>query len=117
MKNVFVAIIAVLGVSLYYGGKHIAHVKCVESALDTHCKKSYNGYQKVESVDAKWWNPVNSDCYNCTAKVAFADGVKDITFTAKEATLIDCTKDDWEADFGFWGWIGEDYRILNVKAK
>lgn len=117
MKNVFMAILVIVGVALCYGGKHIAHVKCVEAALDMHCKKSYNGYQKVECVDAKWWNPVNSDGYSCTAKVLFADGVKDITFTAKEATLASIAKDDWEPNFGFWGWIGDDYRILNVKAR
>ena len=84
---------------------------------DCNCKKNYQGYQRVESLDVPWWNPVNTDGYACSAKVVFSVGGKDIHFTAKKARITDIANDDWEVNLGFWGWIGDDYRIFGVKAK
>ena len=118
MQKVIIYIIGIaIVLPLFYGGKHIAHVKCVEAALDMQCKKSYQGYQRVESVDVPWWNPINTDGYACSARVMFPSGGKDIVFTAKKARAIDLASDDWDVNFGFWGWIGDDYRIFNVKLK
>lgn len=103
--------------ALCYGGKHIAHVKCVEEALDMQFKKHYQGYQQVESVDVPWWIPFSNNGYECSAKVAFAGGTTDISFTAKRAHLHEVAEDDWEVNLGFWGWLGDDYRIMNIKAK
>ena len=116
-KIVMYVVLVPVALALFYGGKHIAHVKCVEGALDMLCKKSYQGYQRVESVNVPWWNPVNIDGYNCSAKVTFSDGVKDIDFTAKKARITDVAADDWDVNLGFWGWIGDDYRVMNIKAK
>ena len=113
-KIVMYAVLIPVALLLFYGGKHIAHVKCIECALDMQCKKSYQGYQLVESVDVPWWNPVNTDGYDCSAKIMFAGGSKDIGFTAR---VTDLAADDWDVNLGFWGWIGDDYRIMNVKAK
>lgn len=118
MKKIMLNVVLVaIAIPIAYGGKHIAHVKCVESALEMHCKKSYQGFQKVEAVEVPWWNPFNDDGYACSAKVVLGEKVADVAFTAKRATLSDFAKEDWEVDLGFWGWIGDDYRIINVKAK
>ena len=109
-----VCIILILG--LVYCGKHVAHIKCVEAALEMRCK-NIAGYQKVESVDVPWWNPFNSNGYACSAKVAFSGGVKDVGFTAKRVRITDLAGDDWDVNLGFWGWIGDDYRIIDVKAQ
>ena len=116
-KIMMYVVLTPIALVLFYGGKHIAHVKCVEGALDMQCKKSYQGYQRVQSVDVPWWNPVNTDGYDCSAKVAFSGGIKDIGFTAKKARVTDLAAEDWDVNLGFWGWIGDDYRIMNVKAK
>ena len=115
-KFMMYAVAVVIVVPLLYGGKHIAHVKCVEAALDMHFKH-YQGYQKIESVEVPWWNPVNDDGYACSAKVALNDKTADVAFTAKKARLTDIAKDDWEVNLGFWGWLGDDYRIFNVNVK
>ncbi len=117
MKKVMLyVVLVVIALPIVYGGKHIAHVKCVEGALEMHCKKNN---QKVESVEVPWWNPLNDEGYACSAKVSANGKVADIAFTAKRLTLTDIAndKDDWELNLGFWGWIGDDYRIFNVKAK
>ena len=118
-KIVMYVVLTPIALALFYGGKHIAHVKCVEGALDMLCKKSYQDYQRVESVDVPWWNPnfISDVEYGCSAKIAFSDGVKDVGFTAKKARIADITADDWDVNLGFWGWLGNDYRIMNVKAK
>lgn len=121
MKKIITwVILLAIGVPLFYGFKHIAHVKCVEAALDMHCKKSYQGYQQVKSVDVPWWNPINMDGYACSAKVMFsadATNGKNIAFTARKARITDVANDDWEVNFGFWGFFGDDYRIFDVKTK
>ena len=147
-KIVMYVVLTPIALALFYGGKHIAHIKCVEGALDMQCKKSYQGYRRVETVDVPWWNPFNSKGYSCSAKVAFADGIKDIVFTAKRVSGAELVKDaatiavtakkatearsegdlddlnrkldevdNWDVNMGFWGWLGDDYRIMNVKAK
>ena len=105
-----------IALGLLYGGKHVVHVKCVEAALEMRCK-NVAGYKKIESVDVPWWNPANANGYDCSAKIAFSDGVKDVGFTAKRARVTDLAKDDWDVNLGFWGWLGDDYRIFDVKAK
>jgi hypothetical protein len=118
MKKIVLYVVAVvIGVTLFYGGKHIAHVKCVEAALDIHCKKNCPGYQKIESVDVPWVNPFDPDGYACTAKIALQDKTADVAFTAKKARLSDLAQDDWDVNLGFWGWLGDDYRIFNVRMK
>ena len=116
-KVILYAVLVVVALPIVYGGKHIAHVKCVEAALDMHCKNSYQGFQKVEAAEVPWWNPFNEGGYACSAKVSLNGKVIDVAFTAKRATLSDVAKDDWEVNLGFWGWIGDDYRIIGVKAK
>lgn len=108
----------VIALPLCYFIKHIPHVKCVEGALEMHCKRSYANFKQIESVDVPWWNPFSDEKYNCSAKLVFANETKDIVFVAKRASALnDLTKDDWDVNFGFWGWLGDDYRIFDVKAK
>jgi hypothetical protein len=49
--------------------------------------------------------------------VLTASGSRDISFEATRATMADVMKDDWEVNMGFWGWLGDDYRIMNIKVK
>ena len=30
--------------------------------------------------------------------------------------IADVMKDDWEVNMGFGGWLGDDYRIMNINA-
>ena len=125
--------IFLIALGLFYGGKHVAHIKCVEAALEMRCK-NVAGYQEVESVDVPWWNPFNSDGYDCSAKIAFSGGVKDVGFTAKKVRAMDLIMDvvelsdtrlrrkhhvaeDWDVNLGCWGWIGDDYIIMNIKTR
>ena len=125
--------IFLIALGLFYGVKHVIHIKCVEAALEMRCK-NVAGYQKVESVDVPWWNPFNSNGYDCSAKIAFSGGVKDVGFTAKKVRAIDLIMDvvelsdtrfrrkhhaveDWDVNLGFWGWIGDDYIIMNIKTR
>lgn len=116
-KIITYAVITPFALALAYGGKHIAHVKCVEGALDMQCRKNYQGYQRAESVEVPWWNPIPGAEYACSAKLVFNGGETDVSFTAKEARLSDLAADDWDVNLGFWGWLGDDYRIMNVQAK
>lgn len=123
------AVLVAIGLLVCYSGKHIAHVKCVEGALEMRCK-NLQGFTKVVSIDVPWWNPLSeSDGYNCTAKLAFAQSEKDVEFVAKRVRIVGALEDvakaysgqdvadDWEVNMGFWGWIGDDYRIQGLKAK
>ena len=119
-RAVGMAVLVVIGVSGFYGIKHVAHVQNVKTALDFQCKKSVKDYKGVVSADVPWWKVLDHDVdYPCSATLKI--GTKDVpvSFVAKRVTLSNAMKggDDWEVNFGIWGWIGEDYHIANIKAK
>jgi hypothetical protein len=116
-KIIIIAISLPVALGIFYGCKHFAHVKCVEGSLELYFKNKYKDFKQIESVDVSWWNPFGSERYACTAKVLTASGSRDISFEATRATMADVMKDDWEVNMGFWGWLGDDYRIMNIKVK
>lgn len=117
MKKVICTIVLVpLAVALFYGFMHIAHAKCVKAALEAYCERNAKTFQKIESLEVPWWQPFTGDEYSCVAKIVFEKGSREISFVAKEATLSDFDKDDWDVNLGFWGLVlHEDYRIVNVR--
>jgi hypothetical protein len=118
IKNIIIVVVGIpVALGIFYGAKHLAHVKCVEGALEMYCKNKYADVQQIESVDVPWWNPFGDDKYACTAKLSTLTGNCDIAFDAKKASVSDLMEDDWDVNMGFWGWIGDDYRIINVKVR
>jgi len=87
------------------------------------------------------WNRFGSNKYDCSAKIkTYQSGkIVNITFTARRVSgtevLLDpviikddlnaakqkglgyFSNDDWDVNWGIWGWIGDDYHIFNVEMK
>lgn len=119
-RVVGMTVLAVIGVSGFYGIKHVAHVQNVKTALDFQCKKGVKDYKGVVSADVPWWKVLDHDVdYPCSATLKIGEKDVPVSFVAKRVTLSNAMKggDDWEVNFGIWGWIGEDYHIANIKAK
>lgn len=118
MKNIIIVVVGIpVALAIFYGAKHIAHVKCVEGALEMYCENRYADVQQVESVEVPWWNPFGDDQYACTAKLKTQKGELNIDFNAKKARATDLMEDDWDVNMGFWGWVGDDYRIMDIKVR
>lgn len=108
----------ILAILLFYGIKHCAHVQNVKTALDFQCKKTVKDYAGIKSAEIPWWRAFNlNDDYPCSATLKIGSKEVPVSFVAKEVTLNDVLRDDWEVNFGIWGWIGDDYRIMDIKAK
>ena len=113
----FYFILSIVGCPIVYGGKHIVHSKCIEASLEMQCKKRFCDYRKVVTIDVPWWHPFKNDGYPCFAKISCAAGDRDVSFIAKKVRIVDAAKDDWDVNLGFWGWLGDDYRIMDLKAQ
>ena len=132
--------LALLGAG-YWGVKCYAHVQNVEKAFMMMCKREHLGLKEVVSIDVPMWNRFGSNKYDCSAliKTYQSDKIVNITFTARRVSgaevLLDpviikgdlndakqkgigyFSNDDWDVNWGFWGWIGDDYHIFNVEMK
>lgn len=138
------AVLVVIACAIFYGVKHYAHVKCVEKALEMQCKK-INGFKSIKSVDVPWLTLSRE--YQCSASLEFSSEVKDVVFFAKRVDAVELMKDastvasaakalssgslteiekatekmeaadDWDVNLGFWGWVGDDYRIKDLRLK
>ena len=132
--------LALLG-SGYWGVKCYAHIQNVEKAFMMMCKREKLGLKEIVSIDVPMWNRFGSNKYDCSAKIkTYQSGkIVNITFTARRVSgtevLLDpviikgdlnaakqkglgyFSNDDWDVNWGIWGWIGDDYHIFNVEMK
>lgn len=135
-------VLALLGLG-YCGIMCYAHIQNVEKAFVMMCKRESLGLKEIVSIDVPMWNRwrFGSSKYDCSAKIKTcqSDKIVNVTFTARRVSgtevLLDpviikgdlnaakqkgqgyFSNDDWDVNWGFWGWIGDDYHIFNVEMK
>lgn len=130
-KVISFVVFAPIALGIFYGAKHIAHKKCVEASLELVCKNHIRGFESVDKIDVAWFSFIAGSNYEypCTATIKINGKPTDIKFTAKKVTIGSAlgdvaaaaagkdVEDDWEVNYGIWGWLGDDYRIQNIEAK
>lgn len=122
-KYINQCIMTIVGLAIVYGFMHYAHKQCIEKALEMRVVK-FQEQPKVVSVKVPWWDPIPPPpTYSCSAVLEINGKQTPITFDAERVGSFEGVSDvikgenneDWEANLGFWGWIGDDYHIKNIQ--